>query len=220
MRYLFVLMSIVPLALAAPVPKDPKVVDMFPVKEGSTWVYSVQDTQKKDQTEESVKITKVTKKGDEITATEEGRGAAGQKPAEVRITPKEITLVPSEVGAKMEWILWKTGAKKGDTWDNKVDFGAAIGGAAGGGAVPQITYTMTSAVGDIEEVKVPAGTFKAQLVTTTISISLPGMAPIKIAMKIWLADGVGIVRSETNGDGAGLGQMSRITELKKYTVGK
>lgn len=205
------------IVFAAPVPKDPKIVDLFPIKEGSTWEYSVADTQKKDQTEEKVTISKVTKKGDEITAIEAGRGAIGGKGVEIKANPKGITFSQSNAGTSMEWTIWKPGAKKGDTWTNKIEFGG-IGGGAGG---PNINADMNTEVGGIEEIKVPGGKFNAQLVTTTVTISLAGMQNISLVMKVWLADGVGIVRTETTTGGlpGGIG-ASRVTELKKYTPGK
>ncbi len=218
MRTMIGLFFLTTLVIAAPVPKDIKPVDFFPLKEGSTWEYSVTDSQKKDQTEEKVTISKVTKKGDEITAIEEGRGAVGGKASEIKATPKGITLSQSNAGTNMEWTIWKPGAKKGDTWANKIDFGAAIGGGAGG---QEINAQMNTEVGGMEEVKVPAGKFNAQLVTTTITLSLGAMQNITLSMKIWLVDGVGIVRTQTSGGGLPGGiELSRVTELKKYTPGK
>jgi hypothetical protein len=73
-----------------------------------------------------------------------------------------------------------------------------------------VTIEMTWAVGEVVEVKVPAGKFKAVEVIYTESVG-----GIKVTNKLHYADGVGLIRREADSI---LGKATE--ELTKFTPGK
>lgn len=179
---------------AAPVP-SPKEPNYFPYLEGATWEYKEKQSNKEESTTSTSKISKVTKKGDTLIVIKE----SGSIATEFAITPKEIRSYTKDAPTEYNRVVWKVGAKKGDKWEDEYE----IGGAVPKLGIPAVKGSTKVVVGDIEEVIVPAGKFKAQLVSS-VTVLEGGDPPRKIEAKTWRVDGVGVVKIEGITSGGGL----------------
>lgn len=178
--------------LAAPVPKDVKVPDFFPVKEGAQWTYA-QSSHSKTAKVISKNTTVMT--FDKVDAEKDltkieignilGKGAPRAEQFEIKGTEiicRSSSLIPNDL------VIYKKGAKPGDKWEGKVNYLKTREGKA------------ESLVEESEEITVPAGKFKCVVVSHKIEVDPIGKAAAarktQITLKFWLADGVGIVKRE------------------------
>jgi hypothetical protein len=94
--------------------------------------------------------------------------------------------------------LLKYPVKAGDTWTEKLTFRE------------DKSMIAISTVKEPEEVKVPAGTFKAVPVVTSVLVEKE-----PAGFTAWYADGVGLVQAKYH-----LGTNTITVKLKKFTAGK
>lgn len=202
--------------LAAPVPKDSKPTNYFPVKEGSTWVYSQRTVSKTGEgisTELTLKVESVEKvKETGITKTK-WQSVVGTSPAkteEIEITPKEIISQTSTITIPKGLVIYKIGAKAGDKWEGKVLYNTTRNGQA------------QSVVEATEEIEVGAGKFRCVVVNHTITLDNvaaadPNAKPSVVTLKFWLAPEVGIVKRERTYSASGAIPTVKVVQtLEKY----
>jgi RNA polymerase sigma factor (sigma-70 family) len=169
----------------------------FPTREGTRRVYEVRVRGTTYVRSEAV--TRVEKKGDGFRVT------IGEE-----VTPGSILKTVTDVSARGVYLvefagrvhadpvpLLKLPAKTGDSWTVQQGIPAA--------GVATFTYT----VGKVEEVKVPAGTFKA------IRVEERADPILRIPVTRWYAPGVGLVKAITS-----TGMLEQTQVLKSYTPGK
>jgi hypothetical protein len=169
----------------------------FPIREGMTRVYEAQARGATYQHTETV--TRVEHKGAGFRVT------TGQE-----AIPGEILKIVTDVSARGVYLvefagkvhadplpLLKLPAKAGDSWTVKKQI--PTGGLA--------TFTYT--VGKVEEVKVPAGTFKA------IRVQESAEPVLRMTATHWYAPGVGLVKTV-----AFYGKSEQTQVLKSYTPRK
>jgi hypothetical protein len=187
-----------PLA-AAPAPRAGRRNDLyFPTREGTKRVYELRA--RGTTYEHTEAVTKVEKKGAGFRVT------TGQE-----VTPGSILKTVTDVSARGVYLvefagtvhaeavpLLKLPAKAGDSWTVQ----RHIPGAHRG-----VPFTCT--VGKVEEVKVPAGTFKAIRVEERPDLDL------RMSATRWYAPGVGLVKEVTT---SGKNEQTKV--LKAYTPGK
>jgi hypothetical protein len=197
-RILFALLLFPVLTVAAPVPKAKAPELYFPTTEGTT---RVMRTASEDgtSTEATQTVTKVEEKDGvyTVTTTREVGGQRREFRNEVSAKGVFSLPLPGEKGEPRAAL--KLPAKEGDTWTTEQP---AAGGRAG--------WTTKHTVGKEEEVEVPAGKFKAIVVTTEYEVN--GVAYKGTA---WYAAGVGVVKSVSVSD-----RTERVQELKEFTPGK
>lgn len=185
-------------SLAAPVPK-PKAAELYyPIIEGTKWVMRTK-SEDGTTTEVTHTITKVEEKDGTYTVTNI-RDANGQR-REFRneVSAKGVFSLPRPGEKGEPRAALKLPAKEGDTWTTEQP---ASGNRAG--------WTTKHTVGKEEEVEVPAGKFKAIVVTTEYEVEgtvYKGTA--------WFAAGVGLVKSVSVSD-----RTERVQELKEFTPSK
>jgi hypothetical protein len=207
-RLTFMLMLLPCLALAAPTLKTKTSVLYYPTHVGDTLVYE-SNTAKGGKATELTEIVDSVEEKDGVFTVQTVRLLNDVKrPAtKMQVSDKGISRVASlnkELTTPM--IMLKLPAKAGEKWENKSD-----------GAIAKYDLKM---IGE-EEVKVPAGTYKAIRVETTYDFGGVGGAapPAALAggVKIthWFAPGVGLVKMVTS-----LGGMEREQVLKSFTLGQ
>jgi hypothetical protein len=186
-------------AAAAPAPEGAGRNDLyFPTREGTRRVY---EQRARGITYEHTEVViKVEKKGDAFRVT------TGQE-----VQPGAILKTVTDVSAKGVYLvehagqvhadpvpLLKLPAKAGASWTVQRRIPAAHG-------VVTCTYT----VGKVEEVKVPAGKFKA------IRVEEKAGPALRLSATRWYAPGVGLVKAITF-----LGKNEQTQVLKSWTRGK
>ncbi len=206
--------------LAAPAPKDAKPVNYFPIKEGSTWVYSQQTVTKTDrgtaievtsklESVEKVKDTGVTKTKWQLT-----QGTTAAKTEEIEVTPKEIISQTAFITVPKGLVIYKIGSKVGDKWEGKIAYNTSRSGQA------------HSVVEAPEEIEIGAGKFRCVVVSHTIVLDPtlggdPNAKPATITLKFWLAPEVGVVKRERTYSATGATPVSKVVlSLEKYEIGK
>jgi hypothetical protein len=184
----------------------------YPVQVGTTWHYKV------GEGKFSTRVTKHEKVGDVLTARLEtskdgkviavehvGVGAEGVVRHDIEDNSGQQalreTLVPPI-------LILKVPPKSGETWkvDSKGQVPASVQGGVGG---PRV-YRGTFKLGE-EEVKVPAGTYKAVRVASQ-DLEANGLKP---TVTTYYAEGVGMVKQVIQE-----GEVKIITELEKFEPGK
>jgi hypothetical protein len=169
----------------------------FPTREGTKRVYELRA--RGDTFEYTEAVTKVEKQGAGFRVTT-GR----------EVAPGSVLKAVTDVSARGVYVvefagkvhadpvpLLKLPAKAGDTWTVEQQIPAAHGAA---------TFTYT--VGKVEEVKVPAGTFKAIRVEERTDA-------LQMSATRWYAPGVGLVKMISS-----TGKIETTQVLKSYTPGK
>ncbi len=182
------------IALAAPAPKEVKVPDYFPAKEGSEWSYSYTPSNRA-KVQKTLKINVLVQK---VTIEKESTKIVmshgldgGRKLSETfEIKGNDLMIIESsDIPAGL--ILFKKGAKVGEKWESNVTYATTRQGAA------------ESVVGAPEEITV--GGKKYNCIVTThqakINLGIPGGAKpanneLIFDIKIWFAPDVGIVKRE------------------------
>lgn len=183
-------------SLTAPVPKAKPAELYFPTVEGTKLVTRM--TFGEETSESTGTITKVVEKDGVYTVTS-SRDVGGRESNLVyEVSGKGVFLVSSNGQEKAELRpVIKLPAKEGDTWTTEQP-------KPGGGVI-----TITYIVGKVEEVTVPAGTFKA--ITVALETNLGGRVT---KANSWYAPGVGLVKRVTEGE------VERVQELKEVIPGK
>ncbi len=184
---LLALLSVV-VAVAAPVPKALKKTDpdWMPLLAGCKWEFVSADD------------NATTTDTREITAAGEKDGAQVATQRTINLTQEfrrdadgvAVVKTSNRGEAKPRYII-KHKMKEGDTWEND------MGG-----------YTEVRTVGKAESIKLPAGQFEAVPVKFQY---VQNGAPFQTGT-VWYADGVGLVRIDTEGAASEV--------LKAYTPGK
>ena len=183
----FLLFAIAAIAIAAPVPKALKKrdKDWMPILAGSRWEYSSPD----DPTtvNEIREILAVTEKGGDVIAEQRTSNLTQV----FRQDSTGIAVIKSggRDHVNPRYII-KNGMKEGDTWDWD---------ATG--------YVETRTVGKPEKIKIPAGEYEAQ----PVNFKYVQNGTIFQSGTVWYADGIGLVRIDTEG--------SESQVLKAYTPG-
>ncbi|MDB5309026.1 MAG: hypothetical protein JWO38_3228 [Gemmataceae bacterium] len=168
-------------APAAPAPPDtPEAVLYFPTKVGGKWVYW-------DGTREVTKlVSKVEKRDEEKVVTVVELMAGGRKVPAEKVTVSETGLSRVELGmCKFEapLRLVKVPHKPGDRWEIRTSYS------------PGTAEKGTATVHELEDLKVPAGTYKTvRMVYEFVHEGKPQRSTI------WFAPGVGLVKLEDSDD--------------------
>lgn len=184
-----VLTAIALFASAAPVPKDRRDESYWPITVGTRWVY---EQNGQESTEEITKVEPL-KAGVRLTIR-------------VRDWDDMVDVAPDGVTKRttgkftLDQLALRFPIKSGDSWAVSTPIQMGLVCEAG---------KMT--VGDEEDIKVPAGTFRATKVVNTVAEV--GGKPIELpyTYAFWYAKGVGMVRIEWNGG---------FRALKSFTPGK
>ncbi len=202
------------IVLAAPAPKDVKVPDYFPVKEGAQWTYAQSSMSKtaKIATKNTTVMT-IEKVETEKDLTKIKVGNTLGKSVTVRaetfeINGKEIICRESNM-IPYDLVIYKKGAKPGDKWEGKVSYNKIREGKA------------ESVVEESEEITVPAGKYKCVVVSHKIEVDPAGKGinvgrKTQITLKFWLAEGVGIVKRERVYSPSPATMTTLIYELEEY----
>ncbi|HEY3227367.1 MAG TPA: hypothetical protein VGK61_10285 [Planctomycetota bacterium] len=189
------------LFLSALLVQDPKPADFLTLKEGAVWTYVTGGSEGK------VKVTGREKIGEVETfiLTTEIDGTATEKEY-VAVDATGIRMLRQASGDRLTdyaqpFVRLKLPPVKGDKWEWKGEIGKE-----------KATASFTNE-GE-EEVKVPAGTYKAWKVTVTIE-----QGAAKQTGTNWFAPGVGIVRQQARFESEGRKHES-VIELKSFEPGK
>jgi len=188
------LYALASLLLFAPAP-EAKPVLYYPTKIGDKLVYEFTDRDKRIEFTETV--LSAEKKDGVITVTISRKDAPADQPArKVKVSETGLALLANDPkDLQTPPVLLKLPSEAGDMWKSKPE-NAGLG---------TITGCSSTFVG-IEEVKVPAGQYKAIRVDSVISLSGE-----QFKASHWYAPGVGLVKMVARG---------RIQELKSFTPGK
>jgi hypothetical protein len=168
----------------------------FPTREGTRRVHEVRA--RGATYEHTEVVTKVEKQGAGFrvtTAREVAPGSSLKTVTDVSARGVYLVELAGKVHANPVPLL-KLPAKAGDSWTVQHQIPAA--GVA----------TFTCTVGKVEEVKVPAGTFKAIRVEEKTDA-------LRGSVTRWYAPGVGLVKAVTTS-----GKAEQTQVLKSYTLGK
>ena len=183
-------------AVAAPVPKaiKKKLPDYYPLTAGSTWVYTM------GQTEVTVKATEFEEK-DGVRSAKLVTELGGKQVSDevIRVDAGGVSRTHIN-GTKIDppVVLLKFGLADEEEWPVKSKVGAAeVKGA----------FTLKG----LEEVTVPGGKYEAVFVLGACDI-----AGTPTTTKWWIAEGVGIVKLSYSIGGSDSAPL----ELKKYTPGE
>lgn len=177
--------------------------DYFPLAEGHTWTYQVTG---RGNTEETVKkVSGKEKVGDRDCFVIEDSGFAGDMQKMIMAADKEgVWVRRMRRELKDPWLWLKLPLAKGNTWSSTI-------------ASPNSdrVATLEFAAGDEEEIKVPAGTYKARRVTMKGSEK---KASIEVVM--WFAPDVGEVRRSLKIIDGGKVEDESTYQLLKFEKGK
>jgi len=185
-------LALVPLAAA----QDDKKPDLYPLTEGNKWQYSVSVMGNKVDVVTEVTAS-ATKKG-KTTATVTAKTPDGNDISEELTADAKGVYRASISGVKTDKPLTiiKYPVKNGATWTEEIKING-------------MDAEVKTTVGDTEDVKVPAGKYKATPHEAVIKI---GGQEVKATS--WYADGVGIVKQKMT-----FGGIEATMELKKFTKG-
>jgi hypothetical protein len=195
---------------AAPIPKEPKPTPYFPTRVGYKWVTSSSwtnsITHSVTQLEQKTHIvTKVEQKDLQtfVTVCTERNGKLSSE-AVMLITAKGL-FVPEAANEKLDTPICalKLPPKPGERWDTKFTLA---------GSTIETQYETL----EPEEVKVPAGKFKAIPVKTKSTVTTQFTKLTLTQEKtIWFAPGIGVVKVEDKDPGA-----TTVDVLESFTPGK
>jgi hypothetical protein len=185
-------------AAAAPASKAPAGPDYYPTKVGTKWVF---DQGGRDVTWEVTAAE--TKDGETlVTVSQSIAGGEPETIAKASVTAKGVHNVqvgPFKIDPACEL---RFPVKAGDSW--------AVDIPSQGGELQGSTGTVT--VGEVEEVEVPAGKFRAVRVETVVTaVDGKPLAEPRRATR-WYAPGVGLVKTTAGKD--------VVRTLKAFTPGK
>lgn len=207
------------IVLAAPAPKEVKVPDYFPIKEGSTWSYNqLSGTNGKEGKAQKINITltKVTVEKDVTKVTFSTELGAVKRIEEFEVNAKEI-IIKQTSDLCNDLVIYKKGAKVGDKWSGKVFLGKAKEG------------TSESVVEEPQEITLGEKKYKCVVTSHQLKFDLgggvagganPAGREVNISFKVWFAPDIGIVKRERV---LSLGPIQAATvtqELEEYTPKK
>jgi hypothetical protein len=188
-------LSLLAVALAAPVPKAKAAELYFPTVEGTKWVQ--RNSRGKEVIDETYTVTKVEEKDGVylVTTTRDTQTHTRE------VSDKGVVVMLDTVAEKGVRVqVLKLPVKEGDTWTFDLK-------ETGGG----IAWTTTYTVGKAEEVTVAAGKYTALPVLAETAVN--GRVQTKVTT--WFAEGVGEVKKTSVGSNG-----EWVTELKEFTPGK
>jgi len=191
------LVAAAPLAAAA---DDPKKPDYFPLAKGHKWEYAAQAGDNK--VDITITVTAVKTEKGKVTATRVVTEPNRDTTEEITVTAAGVSghLFPG-IPAEHRATLLKYPVKPRDTWTEKFQ-------------IKEKDLVALSTVKEPEEVKVPAGTFKAVPVETGVLI---GEGEESFGLTTWYADGTGVVKQKVV---LGNNALTVTLQLKKFTPGK
>lgn len=192
--FVVLFLALAPLAAA----QDAKKPNLYPLDLGNKWEYELSAKSEPDMKVEIItEVTSSETKNGKLTARLTAT-AGGMKKGE-QVASDERGVYRNGVSGLIsdrEFLIIKYPVIKGDTWREKVRIkGAEI--------------EMKFEVGDVEEVKVPAGKYKATPFRTTAKVNGTDTQTTK-----WFGEGVGMVKETMT-----LNDQTYIMELKKFTPG-
>jgi len=205
----------------------------LPIAEGNTWTYELSEPAGTVYTDtvtalgdegftissdfdELTKRTEWACTDEGITALTYGSGPA----ASLSVGGLEGSFETTDVSG----VTLPADLSSGDRWRQMFDISGRFDA---GGVQTRVTGSVIYALraGDVEAVEVPAGTFDAIAIDTDITLDLtPSTGGVGIPLTLnldgvqWFAEGVGLVRSESDGDFFGA-SFSSVAELTSYDVG-
>jgi hypothetical protein len=189
-------LALAPLAVA----RDGKKPNLYPLQLGNRWEYEFfEQSEPETKVEIVTEVTASETKGGKITATLSAT-APGMKAKGEQVTADERGVYRNGVSgltADREFPIIKYPVKSGDTWKETV-------------RINDLDIEMKFVVGEVEEVKVPAGKFKATPFHATGKMKGGEMRTTK-----WFVEGVGPVKETLTAGG-----RTYTMELKKFTPGK
>jgi hypothetical protein len=199
---------LVAVAASAPVPKGAGPADYFPTKVGTRWVYEVSGDEPAEVAEEVVSVEE--KDGTRVVMLRvEHKSVDPATKTPVTAIWKDKVLVRKDGVFAVTWwsaepglCLLRLPHARGNTWEERhpyLDTGD--------------TLKRTCSASDPEEVKVPAGAYKAVRVETTHSVAGKAGAQTARFSDDWYAPGVGLVKQERR-------DVNRVRVLKEFTPGK
>lgn len=204
----------------------------YPVALGNTWVYRMTNPEPVGVVIETEKMTAVTPDGDDVRVTIERsfHYENGSSPdftdsvdyifhADGSLSVPYQSL-PDTSGAQVEIengeMVWPTTAEfeAGTPKTGTINVTVTVDGSA---FEQVITFSITGQ--GVESVTVPAGTFEARKLLQAMRVTIPsaGMTDLPIDSTVWLAEGIGQVRSEVP-DLLGSGSPI-VVELMEFTPG-
>jgi hypothetical protein len=177
---------------------EPAPMDYYPLKVGNKWACKLEEGTNTSKV--NVQITRTEKKGDlEMVVVEANRDG---KVLSEHLASNSKGVFRYKIGG-MELptpvCVIQYPVKKGDAWESSTP--------AGGEGV---SYSFKSKTGDVEELKVPAGTYKAVKVETDGQVG-----PQKMRITTWFAPYVGPVKQLVEI----MGKTTKL-ELEKFEEGK
>jgi hypothetical protein len=187
------------LSSAAPAPKDPKAAAYFPTTVGTKWVYE------EPGFGESVhEVTAVETKGEATLVTVSYAYPGGRSPEpepqgvyQLRVTADGLYELPRKFeGNFPPRCALKLPFAPGKEWEWSLDGGVLV-----------VKYKATGP----EEVKVPAGSYKAARVDCVLAVD-----EVRFEYSVWYAPGVGVVKRQSGNKGV----VEHTTVLKSFTPGK
>lgn len=177
-------------ASAAPAPKDTTAKQpYYPTKKGTTWTYRLNDR------EETFVVTDVQKK-DGATVVSVGQTVSGQVELVKDVIVNDAGVFEKKAGSgplKKPLAVLELPAKAGDV--KEIDWR--------GPPPEKAPLKWRTTVGDVENVKTPAGTFRAISVESAFYRKTEdgGRGELQCRSKKWFAPGVGLVREVIEQDG-------------------
>lgn len=185
-----VVLAVAVAATAAPVPKNARKTDYFPLAVGTKWEYVEGDDVKTTE----IVASETEKDAKFVTLTYVGAKSPPPTARRVfKVVNDEIFSLKTEnAEAEKAGLIMKRVIKPKDEWKTEHQWK--------GGEL----WTITHSVGEAKKIKTPAGEFTALPVVVDSTFSGKETR--------WYADGVGLVRKEKGG--------VVISELKSFTPGK
>ena len=190
----------------------------FPVTVGNTWVYrqSLGGT----RTDRMTAVTPVSG-GEAVTmsSTATGLGASTTKSTYIFRSDGSIELPSNELGSGVTisggGLFWPPAAQLATGQPEKSTLHVRI--SQNGLHIKETAHILVRGAGT-SSVTVPAGTYQATLVLTTMTVTADGI-PVSIEIRTWVANGVGPVKSEAVLGEGGASHVSAVEELKSFTRG-
>ena len=191
----------------------------FPVAVGNTWVYRTTASGETGQTTNRIVSAEPIPAGYEVTMTST-TDVAGTATA---VQPVYVFYPDGTIGYPVPQIDGVSVAGGGIRWPDAA-------GLASGRAYHSVLYILDSQTGQQEKanvtvqgagttsVSVPAGTYQASVVVTTIAAKVGGYTTT-VEVTTWIAQGIGPVKTQELIRTAGTTELTITNELLSYTKG-
>jgi hypothetical protein len=198
-------------------------VAYFPDQVGDTWVYSVQFASTKATVTERVTAVTQVSDGTEVTMSDVDTAVAAAKPTTIQwiVHPDGSISIPTDfIGGstlklKSGNLGWPGPAQlaSGQPQASTIVMAETVDGKT-------VTVTAKSVVkGDgTQSVSVPAGSYSATVIDDVENEKVLGY-PVTSDVKIWLANGVGPVKTEMTSGSGGTSALSELEQLVSFTKG-